>query len=185
MMFGNPETTTGGNALKFYSSVRIEIRPSSFIKDGDQAIGRLAKVKVVKNKVAPPFMKAEFELMFGEGISKAGEIIDMAVEYGIVKKSGAWFSYNGNKLGQGRDAVKKVIKDNQELSAELEKKSKRRLRQNAQQLATRVSTLSSPGKRQCAQILIPTTPRSRILMISATSARLKPTTSSLTTSMLK
>ncbi len=127
MMFGNPETTTGGNALKFYSSVRIEIRPSSFIKDGDQAIGRLAKVKVVKNKVAPPFMKAEFELMFGEGISKAGEIIDMAVEYGIVKKSGAWFSYNGNKLGQGRDAVKKVIKDNQELSAELEKKIKEAL----------------------------------------------------------
>ncbi len=127
MMFGNPETTTGGNALKFYSSVRIEIRPSSFIKDGDQAIGRLAKVKVVKNKVAPPFMKAEFELMFGEGISKSGEIIDMAVEYGIVKKSGAWFSYNGNKLGQGRDAVKKVIKDNQELSAELEKKIKEAL----------------------------------------------------------
>ena len=122
VMFGNPETTTGGNALKFYSSVRIEIRPSSFIKDGDNTIGRLAKVKVVKNKVAPPFMKAEFELMFGEGISKAGEIIDMAVENGIVKKSGAWFSYNGNKLGQGRDAVKGVIKDNPELMAELEKK---------------------------------------------------------------
>ena len=122
VMFGNPETTTGGNALKFYSSVRIEIRPSSFIKDGDNTIGRLAKVKVVKNKVAPPFMKAEFELMFGEGISKAGEIIDMAVEHGIIKKSGAWFSYNGNKLGQGRDAVKRVIKENAELSAELEKK---------------------------------------------------------------
>ncbi len=122
VMFGNPETTTGGNALKFYSSVRIEIRPSSFIKDGDTTIGRLAKVKVVKNKVAPPFMKAEFELMFGEGISKAGEIIDMAVDNGIIKKSGAWFSYNGNKLGQGRDAVKRVIKENAELSAELEKK---------------------------------------------------------------
>ncbi|MDE5880468.1 MAG: recombinase RecA [Muribaculaceae bacterium] len=122
VMFGNPETTTGGNALKFYSSVRIEIRPSSFIKDGDTTIGRIAKVKVVKNKVAPPFMKAEFELMFGEGISKAGEIIDMAVENGIIKKSGAWFSYNGNKLGQGRDAVKRVIKENAELSAELEKK---------------------------------------------------------------
>ncbi|MDE6795994.1 MAG: recombinase RecA [Muribaculaceae bacterium] len=122
VMFGNPETTTGGNALKFYSSVRIEIRPSSFIKDGDTTIGRIAKVKVVKNKVAPPFMKAEFELMFGEGISKAGEIIDMAVENGIIKKSGAWFSYNGNKLGQGRDAVKRVIKEDAELSAELEKK---------------------------------------------------------------
>ncbi|MDE6076638.1 MAG: recombinase RecA [Muribaculaceae bacterium] len=122
VMFGNPETTTGGNALKFYSSVRIEIRPSSFIKDGETTIGRLAKVKVVKNKVAPPFMKAEFELMFGEGISKAGEIIDMAVENGIIKKSGAWFSYNGTKLGQGRDAVKSVIKDNPELMAELEKK---------------------------------------------------------------
>lgn len=121
VMFGNPETTTGGNALKFYASVRMEIRSSSFIKDGDNLIGRIAKVKVVKNKVAPPFMKAEFELMFGEGISKAGEIIDLAVDLGIVKKSGAWFSYNGNKLGQGRDAVKKVIKENTELSAELEK----------------------------------------------------------------
>ena len=122
LMFGNPETTTGGNALKFYASVRIDIRPSSFIKDGDKSIGRMAKVKVVKNKMAPPFMKAEFELMFGEGISMAGEIIDMAVDLGIVKKSGAWFSYNGNKLGQGRDAVKKVIQDNKELSDELEKK---------------------------------------------------------------
>ncbi len=127
VMFGNPETTTGGNALKFYASVRLEIRPSSFIKDGEQAIGRLVKVKVVKNKVAPPFMKAEFELMFGEGISKAGEIIDMAVEYGIVKKSGAWFSYNGNKLGQGRDAVKRVIRENPELMAELEMKVKEAL----------------------------------------------------------
>ncbi len=117
--FGNPETTTGGNALKFYSSVRIEIRPSSVIKKDDVPIGRLAKVKVVKNKVAPPFMKAEFEIMFGEGISRAGEIIDLAVEHGIVKKSGAWFSYNGNKLGQGRDAVKGVIADNPELAEEL------------------------------------------------------------------
>lgn len=119
VMFGNPETTTGGNALKFYSSVRIEIRPSTFIKDGETAIGRVAKVKVVKNKVAPPFMKAEFEIMFGEGISRAGEIIDLAVEHGIVKKSGAWFSYNGGKLGQGRDAVKRVIADNPELADEL------------------------------------------------------------------
>ena len=122
MMFGNPETTTGGNALKFYSSVRIEIRPSSFIKDGDQSIGRVAKVKVVKNKVAPPFMRAEFDIMFGEGISKAGEIIDLGVEYGIIKKSGAWFSYNGTKLGQGRDAVKRVIQDNPELMEELSDK---------------------------------------------------------------
>ena len=122
VMFGNPETTTGGNALKFYSSVRLEIRPSTFIKDGETTIGRLAKVKVVKNKVAPPFKKAEFELMFGEGISRAGEILDMAVEHGIVKKSGAWFSYNGTKLGQGRDAVKRVIGDNPELADELEAK---------------------------------------------------------------
>lgn len=119
VMFGNPETTTGGNALKFYASVRIDIRPSQFIKDGEQAIGRLVKVKVVKNKVAPPFMKAQFDIMFGEGISKSGEIIDMAVDLGIVKKSGAWFSYNGTKLGQGRDAVKRVISDNPELAEEL------------------------------------------------------------------
>jgi len=122
VMFGNPETTTGGNALKFYSSVRLEIRPGSFIKVDDQTVGRLAKVKVVKNKVAPPFMKAEFEIMFGKGISKAGEVIDMAVEHGIVKKSGAWFSYNGNKLGQGRDAVKGVIENNPELMEELSEK---------------------------------------------------------------
>ena len=120
--FGNPETTTGGNALKFYSSVRIEIRPSSFIKDGDETIGRLAKVKVVKNKVAPPFTRAEFEIMFGKGISRAGEIIDLAVEYEIVKKSGAWFSYNGSKLGQGRDAVKRVIEENPDLADELTEK---------------------------------------------------------------
>lgn len=119
LMFGNPETTTGGNALKFYSSVRLEIRASGFIKDGEQAIGRTAKVKVVKNKVAPPFMKAEFELLFGEGISRVGEIVDLGVENGIIQKSGAWFSYNGSKLGQGRDAVKRVLKDNQELAEEI------------------------------------------------------------------
>ena len=119
LMFGNPETTTGGNALKFYSSVRLEIRASGFIKDGEQAVGRTAKVKVVKNKVAPPFMKAEFELMFGEGISRVGEIVDLGVEHGIIQKSGAWFSYNGSKLGQGRDAVKRVLKDNQELAEEI------------------------------------------------------------------
>lgn len=120
--FGNPETTTGGNALKFYASVRIDIRPSSYIKDGEETIGRLTKVKVVKNKVAPPFMKCEFDMMFGKGISRAGEIIDLAVEYGVVKKSGAWFSYEGSKLGQGRDAVKNVIEENEQLADELTKK---------------------------------------------------------------
>ncbi|MDE5869070.1 MAG: recombinase RecA [Muribaculaceae bacterium] len=119
VMFGNPETTTGGNALKFYSSVRIEIRPSTFIKDGDTSIGRLAKVKVVKNKVAPPFMRAEFDIMFGEGISRSGEIIDLGVDYDVIKKSGAWFSYNGSKLGQGRDAVKRVLESKPELMEEL------------------------------------------------------------------
>lgn len=122
VMFGNPETTTGGNALKFYSSVRLEIRPSGFIKDGEQAIGRVAKVKVVKNKVAPPFMKAEFEILFGEGISRAGEIVDLGVEHGIIQKSGAWFSYGGNKLGQGRDAVKRVLKENPQLANEIAEK---------------------------------------------------------------
>ena len=122
LMFGNPETTTGGNALKFYSSVRLEIRASGFIKDGEQAVGRTAKVKVVKNKVAPPFMKAEFELLFGEGISRVGEIVDLGVEKGIIQKSGAWFSYNGSKLGQGRDAVKRVLKENQALADEIAEK---------------------------------------------------------------
>lgn len=127
MMFGNPETTTGGNALKFYASVRLDIRPSSYIKDGDDVIGRLTKVKVVKNKVAPPFMKAEFDIMFGEGISQSGEVLDLATELGIVKKSGAWFSYEGTKLGQGRDAVRNVIKDNPELMAELAQKVRAKL----------------------------------------------------------
>ena len=122
LMFGNPETTTGGNALKFYSSVRLEIRASGFIKDGEQAVGRPAKVKVDKNKVAPPFMKAEFELLFGEGISRVGEIVDLGVEKGIIQKSGAWFSYNGSKLGQGRDAVKRVLKENQALADEIAEK---------------------------------------------------------------
>ena len=117
--FGNPETTTGGNALKFYASVRIDIRPSSFIKVDDEAVGRIAKVKVVKNKVAPPFTKCEFEIMFGKGISRSGEIVDLAVEYDVVKKSGAWFSYNGSKLGQGRDAVKRVLEENPDLADEL------------------------------------------------------------------
>ena len=119
--YGNPETTTGGNALKFYASVRLDIRSSTAIKDGDEVLGRQTRVKVVKNKVAPPFRKAEFDIMFGEGISKVGEIVDMGVEYGIINKSGAWYSYNGTKLGQGRDAAKQCIKDNPELEEELEK----------------------------------------------------------------
>ena len=117
--FGSPETTTGGNALKFYASVRIDIRPSTMIKDGEDFIGRLTKVKIVKNKVAPPFMRAEFDIMFGKGISRSGEIIDLAVEYNIVKKSGAWFSYNDKKIGQGRDAVKRYLEENKELAEEL------------------------------------------------------------------
>ena len=122
VMFGNPETTTGGNALKFYASVRLDIRKSQTIKDGDQPIGNQVKVKVVKNKVAPPFRKAEFEITFGEGISKVGEIVDLATDYDIIKKSGSWFSYGDTKLGQGRDAVKALLKDNQELCDELEAK---------------------------------------------------------------
>ncbi|MCC8175761.1 MAG: recombinase RecA [Bacteroidales bacterium] len=118
-MFGPSETTTGGNALKFYSSVRIDIRPSTSIKDGDQTVGRLTKVRVVKNKVAPPFRKCEFDIMFGEGISRTGEIIDLGVEYDIIKKSGSWFSYDGSKLAQGREAAKRVVADNPELAEEL------------------------------------------------------------------
>ena len=122
VMFGNPETTTGGNALKFYSSVRLDIRRVSSIKDGDQVIGNQVRVKVVKNKVAPPFRKAEFEITFGEGISKVGEIVDLGVEYGIIKKSGSWFSYDDQRLGQGRDATKQLLQDNPELCEELETK---------------------------------------------------------------
>lgn len=120
VMFGNPETTTGGNALKFYSSVRLDIRKVTAIKDGDQIIGNQVRVKVIKNKVAPPFRKAEFEIMFGEGISKIGEILDLGVDYGIIQKSGSWFSYNGTKLAQGRDATKAMLRDNPELCEELE-----------------------------------------------------------------
>jgi recombination protein RecA len=125
VMFGNPETTTGGNALKFYASVRIDIRKASApIKQGEEAIGSHVKVKIVKNKVAPPFKQTEFDIMYGEGISKTGEILDMAVETGIVKKSGSWFSYEDTKLGQGRDTVKDVLRDNPELAEELETKIK-------------------------------------------------------------
>jgi recombination protein RecA len=122
VMFGNPETTTGGNALKFYASVRLDIRKISQIKDTDEVTGNRVRVKVVKNKVAPPFRKAEFDIMYGEGISKVGEIIDLGVENGIIKKSGSWFSYGDTKLGQGRDTVKKLLRDNPDLVDELETK---------------------------------------------------------------
>jgi len=130
VMFGNPETTTGGNALKFYASVRLDIRRSSQIKDGDNVIGNRTKVKVVKNKVAPPFKTAEFDIMYGEGVSKTGEILDLAVEFEIIKKAGSWFSYGDTKLGQGRDAVKILIKDNPELADELEQKIKTSIKEN-------------------------------------------------------
>lgn len=131
VMFGNPETTTGGNALKFYSSVRLDIRRMAQIKDGDHSVGNRVKVKVVKNKMAPPFRVAEFDIMYGEGISKNGEIIDMGVDLGIVQKSGSWFSYEGNKLGQGRDAVKTLLTDNPELAAEIEGKIKAKIAEGA------------------------------------------------------
>ena len=129
VMFGNPETTTGGNALKFYASVRLDIRRMTQIKDGEEAIGNHVKVKVVKNKVAPPFRSAEFDIIFGQGISKMGEIIDMGVEFGIVNKSGSWFSYGTDKLGQGRDSVRQLLQDNPELAAELEAKIRAKIKE--------------------------------------------------------
>ena len=130
VMFGNPETTTGGNALKFYASVRMDIRRVGQLKDGDEVIGNQTRVKIVKNKVAPPFKKAEFDIMFGEGISRVGEIVDLGVEYGIIKKSGSWFSYGDTKLAQGRDAVKQLLKDNPELADELEQKIMAAVKEN-------------------------------------------------------
>lgn len=130
VMFGNPETTTGGNALKFYASVRLDIRRLAQIKDGDEVTGNHIKVKVVKNKVAPPFRQAEFDIIYGEGISKLGEIIDMGVELGIVQKSGSWFSYNSDKLGQGREGVKKLLQDNPELANEIEAKIREKIKEN-------------------------------------------------------
>jgi recombination protein RecA len=129
VMFGNPETTTGGNALKFYASVRLDIRRQTQIKDGEEAIGNHVKVKVVKNKVAPPFRAAEFDIIFGEGISKNGEIIDMGTELGIVQKSGSWYSYNNDKMGQGRDAVKQLLVDNPELAKEIEGKIREKIKE--------------------------------------------------------
>ena len=129
VMFGNPETTTGGNALKFYASVRLDIRRMAQIKDGDEAVGNHVKVKVVKNKVAPPFRQAEFDIIYGEGISKVGEIIDMGVEMGIVQKSGSWFSYNNDKLGQGREAVKQLMIDNPEMANEIEAKIREKVKE--------------------------------------------------------
>jgi len=127
VIFGNPETTTGGNALKFYASVRIDVRKGAPVKDGEEQLGSRTKVKIVKNKVAPPFRKAEFDILFGKGISKTGEIIDLAVEFDIVKKSGSWFSYNDKKLGQGRDAVRDIIAENSALSDELEAKIREKI----------------------------------------------------------
>jgi recombination protein RecA len=122
VMFGNPETTTGGNALKFYASVRVDVRRTTQIKDGDEALGNRTKVKIVKNKMAPPFKKAEFDIVYGEGISKVGEIIDLGVELDVIKKSGSWFSYGDSKLAQGREAVKQLLTDNIELCEEIEAK---------------------------------------------------------------
>ncbi len=129
VMFGNPETTTGGNALKFYASVRLDIRRQAQVKDGDSAIGNHVKVKVVKNKVAPPFRAAEFDIIFGQGISKTGEIVDMGTELGIVQKSGSWYSYNNDKLGQGRDSVKQLMVDNPELANEIEGKIREKIKE--------------------------------------------------------
>ncbi len=128
IMFGNPETTTGGNALKFYASVRIDVRRTTQIKEGEDALGNRTRVKVVKNKMAPPFKKAEFDIVFGEGISHSGEIVDLGVEFDVIQKSGSWFSYNGEKLAQGREAVKQLIKDNPELADEIEAKIREALK---------------------------------------------------------
>ena len=136
VMFGNPETTTGGNALKFYASVRLDIRRVTSVKKGDEVIGNQVRVKIVKNKVAPPFRRAEFEIMFGEGISRTGEVLDLAINMDIIQKSGSWFSYNGDKLAQGRDAVKALLKDNPDLMEELEKRITEKLGQNANALET-------------------------------------------------
>jgi recombination protein RecA len=150
-MFGPAETTTGGNALKFYASVRLDIRPSTAIKNGDETVGRLTVVKVVKNKVAPPFKKAEFDIMFGEGISRTGEILDMATDYDIIQKSGSWFSYDGAKLAQGRDAAKQVLADNPELADELEAKIMEAVKANPDhKRSSRTPKFKRPGAESAA-----------------------------------
>ncbi len=151
VMFGPSETTTGGNALKFYASVRVDIRPSTSIKDGDEVLGKLTKVKVVKNKVAPPFKRAEFDIMFGEGISRSGEIIDLGVDYGIIQKSGSWFSYNGSKIAQGRDQAKRVIMDNPELAAELEEKIMQALKDAASGKGPKKAPSAKSAKKSSAK----------------------------------
>ena len=150
VMFGPSETTTGGNALKFYASVRIDIRPSNSIKDGDDVLGKRTKVKVVKNKVAPPFKRAEFDIMFGEGISRPGEILDLGVEFGIIGKSGSWFSYDGQKLAQGSVAAKRVIADNPELADELEAKIMEALKgtENGSEPAKKKVSLKTDKKKE-------------------------------------
>lgn len=147
-MFGPSETTTGGNALKFYASVRVDIRPGTSLKDGDNVLGKHAKVKIVKNKVAPPFKRCEFDIMFGEGISRASEIIDLGVDLGIISKSGSWFSYNGSKLAQGRDAAKAVIDDNPELAAELEAKIMEALKNNPNPLGGKKSKVKPKATKE-------------------------------------
>lgn len=154
VMFGPSETTTGGNALKFYASVRVDIRTGSPIKDGDDVLGRHAKIKIVKNKVAPPFKRAEFDIMFGEGISRAGEIIDLGVEFNIIKKSGSWFSYEGSKLAQGRDAAIRTIKDNPELAEEIEARIAEALREadkNPVARAQRAAKVKDEEKEETAE----------------------------------
>ena len=152
VMFGSPETTTGGNALKFYASVRIDIRPTSVIKEGENIIGRSARVKVVKNKVAPPFRRAEFDIMFGEGISKTGEIIDLGVEYGIIKKAGSWFSYDGTKLAQGRDSAKRVLADNPDLADELTEKIKEAMGKKPEEAPRTAATPFLPNPNESQRI---------------------------------
>lgn len=145
VMFGNPETTTGGNALKFYASVRIDVRSSTQIKEKEEVLGRITKVKVVKNKVAPPFKRCEFDIMFGEGISRTGEILDLGTEYGIIKKSGAWFSYEGTKLANGRDAAKRVLADNPELADEIEAKIMEALKADGSSKAKKSEKAEKPA----------------------------------------
>lgn len=154
MPFTNPETTTGGHALKFYSSVRLEIRPSSLIKEGENIIGRSVKVKVVKNKVAPPFRRAEFDIIFGEGISRTGEVLDMAVDMGFVKKSGSWFSYEGTKLAQGRDSAKEVLADNPELMEELADKIRAKLNEKPEEKPRTAATPFLPRDNESVRVEI-------------------------------